>query len=190
MQAYIQFPQSGGTFRYYPYDGSAKTVAQATAEFALFTYNQAVAATTTTIPALANGFDRWKLRDVAVIDTPWIADTDNGPDLYDAVPTWATPFRYSYATGIFTLEAYNTIGRVKFERADGTPFTTTNPDGVTISSGSYYGYGGLSGQGSYVRQWKINIGIYAMKITVEQDSGTATYVYLFTPTDGASRVNL
>lgn len=127
--------------------------------------------------------------------TPWIADTDSGPDLYDEVPSsppgWASPLRYSYEDGhLLTIEATSSIGRVKFERADGVSFSTTNPDGVLIQSGNFYYSGVLSGQGQFTRRWQINLGIYPMKVTVEQADGSATYPYFFIPISGVVRASL
>lgn len=179
------------TLNYVP--GSNLDCAAIEASFVGLTVSQAlarIAASTVNPPDTPEGYVA-VLRDCSgIVTTPWVADTDDGSDLLDEVPGWATPLQYSYNGGTLVIEATTSIGQVKFERADGTPFTTTNADGVTINSGTFYSYGDLSGQGSFVRQWAANLSVNAYKITVQQDGGTDTYTYTFTPTPGASHVSL
>ncbi|MGF7219286.1 hypothetical protein GGR92_005470, partial [Spirosoma lacussanchae] len=54
------------------------------------------------------------------------------------VPNWITGMRYSHTGSRLTMEAAGNVGQLKFERQDGQPFTTTNPDNVTIVSGRFY----------------------------------------------------
>lgn len=106
-------------------------------------------------------------------------------------PAWISGLRYSYTGGVLTIEGAGAIGRMKFERSDNVPFTTTNPDGVTIQSGTFYGFGPLIGQGSFDRQWALS-GVTAipLRLTAEQSDASATYAVNFTPVTGAQRASL
>ncbi|MVM34376.1 hypothetical protein GO755_30370 [Spirosoma sp. HMF4905] len=63
MDAYKKFPQPDGTFRYWKYDGSALNCDESLDVFNALDYDQKVAQTTSTEPALADGFDHYQLRD-------------------------------------------------------------------------------------------------------------------------------
>ncbi|RYC69824.1 SGNH/GDSL hydrolase family protein [Spirosoma sordidisoli] len=107
-----------------------------------------------------------------------------------SAPSWITGMRYSYTGGLLTMEGAGQIGRLKFERQDNQAFTTTNPDGVTINSNTFYVYGPLNNQAPYDRQWAVNLPQVPLRITAEQAGGSATYAYTFTPSTGAQRIVL
>ncbi|MCX6216495.1 hypothetical protein [Spirosoma sp.] len=176
-----------------PYDGDQYTCSQIEQYLASLTSEQRLvwrSLSTTQPPPPPTDFEV-ALRGCSgpITSSSWSADTDFGPDLIDDRPSWALLLRYSYASGVLTLEAPDTIGQIKFERQDGTAFSTTNPDNVPIQSGNFYPSGDLD-DGNYKRRWQINLGIFPMKITAEQDGGSATVVYQFTPTANANRINL
>ena len=107
-------------------------------------------------------------------------------------PSWITnsQLRYSYASPLLTFQSINAIGQLKFERVDGQSFSTTNPDGVPINSGTFYGYGDYT-EGSYNRRWQLNYTGPALRLTAQQEGNTSsTYSYTVTPSATVSNVLL
>ncbi|GAB4042172.1 SGNH/GDSL hydrolase family protein [Spirosoma litoris] len=127
----------------------------------------------------------------ASVSNPGSTTTDPGSTTVSA-PSWIAGMRYSYSAPLLTLEAAGDIGAMKFERLDGTPFTVSNPNGVQVSSGNYYGYGTLSDQAPYDKQWKLFYNNTApLRVTVQRASATtSTFSYTVTPVPGADRVVL
>src|SRR5213079_2915672 len=73
------------------------------------------------------------------------------------------------------------VNALKFERTDGVSLSGTNPDGVSLSSGVFYGYGGNSSP-PYDKQWKATfsppVAGKSLKLTFRQTNGSL-YTYQF-----------
>ncbi|GAB3961221.1 hypothetical protein GCM10028805_60180 [Spirosoma harenae] len=116
--------------------------------------------------------------------------TDPGSQTTSA-PSWIAGMRYTYNPPLLTFEGAGQIGQIKFERQDGTTFWTTNPDNVTVNSGTFYSPGPLDGQSPYDKQWKLYWhAAYPIVATLQQAGTSATYSYTVTPVSGANRVIL
>ncbi len=103
-------------------------------------------------------------------------------------PAWSS-LRYSYSEGLLKFEGTATVGQLKFERIDGIGFSTTNPNGVAIASGTFYGSGG-NDDATYSKQWQLYYSGPQLRITTEEQGTSAVYSYTLTPVAGASAVSL
>lgn len=98
--------------------------------------------------------------------------------------------RYSYNGSVLTVQgAASSDVMLKFERVDGVAFTTSNPDNVPISSGTYYSpYTFPNPVDAYSRQWQINLAtgsVVPLRLTFRRNSDLALLVFEFTPSNGA-----
>ncbi len=97
--------------------------------------------------------------------------------------------RYSLYNNLLTLEAAGDVEQLKFERQDGTPLTGTNPDGVSLQSGVFYGYA-ANGSPPYTRQWKAlftpAVAGKTLKLTLKQASGSTFAYSCLVPTGGVA----
>lgn len=81
---------------------------------------------------------------------------------------------------------------IKFERADGTLFSASNPDNVAISSGIFYGTGTNGAVAQYTQQARVQpIPLVPLVLTLRKglDQGQ-TVRFSYTPVVGASQVIL
>lgn len=93
-------------------------------------------------------------------------------------PSWLSA-RYSDDGTVLSILAKGDDCELKFERIDGQAFSLSNPDGVTVNSGTFYGHGTASGD--YVMRWQV-IGLHntAIRITFRRKSDGALFPYSFT----------
>ncbi|MDB5240083.1 MAG: hypothetical protein JWP57_708 [Spirosoma sp.] len=106
------------------------------------------------------------------------------------LPSWLTNLDYSYSAGVLTLRANAGVGKLSFNKPDGSAFSTTNPQSVAIQSGTFYAPTSLPNQLPFTGQWQINYPASPIKLLAQQSGGTATYAVSLTPTIGATNYAL
>ncbi|MBD2700154.1 SGNH/GDSL hydrolase family protein [Spirosoma sp. BT702] len=121
----------------------------------------------------------------------FLAAGNSSPPSNNGGPSWFSA-RYTYvtATAKLDIEGSGEEGvQLQIERVDGQAMALANTDNPVLSSGVYYGYGGLSGQGNYNKQWSFarrgdgsgGVPSVPLKLSFKRSNGTV-YSVVFTPT--------
>ena len=101
--------------------------------------------------------------------------------------------RLSLSNNLLYIEGAGDLSQLKIERTDGMAMTGSNPDGVSLLSGVFYGYGSNSSP-PYDKQWKANFGSVSgksLRLTFKQASGsTFSYSFIAPKTGVADRTPL
>ncbi len=105
------------------------------------------------------------------------------------VSAWQT-----YQPGIkYQVAAASTFPlEFKFERIDGVPVSSVNPDYVTVNSGQWYSSGELTGKGAYTQQWQLGSGAItagkAYRLTWrKKNTPSEVFAYSYTPSEGTEK---
>ncbi|QHV96303.1 hypothetical protein [Spirosoma endbachense] len=103
-----------------------------------------------------------------------------------SAPSWGSSW-YDYDGTTLTIRATGDDMVLRFERQDGQPISTINPDNVHIDHIQFFGHATING----VYQWQANFtNAPPLKLTYKRVSDNATFVKLLTPANGANNVNL
>ena len=101
--------------------------------------------------------------------------------------------RLTLSSNLLYIEGAGDLAQIKFERTDGAALTGSNPDGVSLQSGVFYGYGSNSDP-PYDKQWKANFGSVSgksLRLTFKQASGgTFSYAFIAPKTGSVDRTPL